>query len=118
MHPKEMISKLEDAIFPKCLYCGEKCEISSSGDVQIEFIKYNCISCLERVAIVIFINSNKKDILISCNDLDIRYIDSSNVINISKQTEITNGIDVPYFELDLTNKEQLYRKIKVYLTFS
>ena len=99
----------------KCLYCGSELEIQyknwqdSVGDT---ILKCNC--CNEEIRFDSFLSL--KVVLISCKDLYL-ICDFSDVYQIANSTLKSKTVEVPVFDVDFSDKEKLYKKLKSYLTF-
>ena len=102
---------------PTCLYCHEQC---SKTYENTSFIKYKCQICNE-----IIILYGTIDVNFSCLDFLINTTLFENDFKIEKCEDIQNKkyissdkwISIPQFEIDFSNKEKLYNKLKTYMVF-
>jgi hypothetical protein len=107
---------------PVCLYCKSSYfkALHELND-DLETFEFKCLSCNERFYKHIF-----KSIIIymfSCYDflvseqLDDK-ISITKIIKNDLNHNITSEITIPKFDIDLSNKEEIYSKFKLYTTFS
>lgn len=115
-----------------CLYCNHICEVKSSsyassqGQRRTHFATFTCTECKELFSIVIdtsshtdFLNDSKTTHLFMCQTFSCKSI----VVTIMNNKFLIKNIspieiEVPQFEVNFKNKEELYNKLKTYLLFS
>lgn len=120
---------------PQCLYCSSALEIKVVSDaasfpIYNSVTIYTCTVCKEIFEISTaysdlneeFNTESIASIGLSCNDISIliNYIDNICYIshNMKHHDRLSYLVSVPIFELDFSNKDKLYQKLKTYLLFS
>lgn len=99
----------------KCLYCSSDLEIQyknwqdSVGDTILK-----CNSCGEEIRFYNFLSV--KVVLVSCKDLFI-ICDFSDVYQVANASLTSKTVEIPIFDVNFSDKEKLYSKLKTYLTF-
>lgn len=105
---------LED---PICLYCNSRCDVKGDGSPTLFLSnKYTCINCHE-----VFETAAHGDeinaFLFTCNDLLVTHVYTLKNFGIHKLGS-DDAIWTSEFKIDFSDKEKLYNKLKVYLTFA
>jgi hypothetical protein len=108
---------------PICLYCQGECDVwqNASGFPPIVGDCYTCQKCEEKFTIFFIDSSEVKFIsfLFTCKEFEVAYPYSANKFGICrKDFKEDKHIWIPYFDVDFSNKEELYQKIKTYILFS
>jgi hypothetical protein len=108
---------------PVCLYCQAYCDVfqDAKGYPPLVTNAYTCQKCKEKFEMFVVDGSNVKYIGFSftCNHYKVwqSYINNKlGLANIS--FDAIDYIWVPYFEVDFSKKEELYKKIKTYILFA
>lgn len=110
---------------PKCLYCGSDCDISLCGVAPIfgnsitDEETLACRSCLEYFTITSkasYAGTTYISFIFSCEDLVITCLYDQDILNLKRKK--LDGINIPTFKIDFSNKKELYKKFKTYLIFS
>lgn len=115
---------------PICLYCGADCDVSSTGvgiaPTTLVIDQYYCQNkrCKEEFEIH-HINDVFYGFSFTCNEFRIFHLYEENQFGVTKKEAdgmVKSGKDnyiwMPYFNVDFNAKEEIYRKLGVYVTFS
>src|SRR5271166_163582 len=116
----------------QCLFCKGHCDIESKGTALPPDIIHRdtltCTSCGEYYQVFVFSPdkegfSSRKDfahiIEFSCENMVVSLSETKGRLAIrAKGTAYDSKIDIPQFDLDLTDKAKLQEKLKTYLVFS
>lgn len=115
-----------------CLYCNSECEVnassyaSSKGLYHDHISIFNCKHCHEVFKITITTSSYNNILdgsktehlyfqqLFTCKTMAVSIRDGKFFI----RNKFSNEIEVPPFNIDFKNKEELYNKLRTYLLFS
>lgn len=106
-----------------CLYCQGRCDMSSTsiGYPALIIEAYSCQKCQE-VFETEHIDNNYYGFAFTCNGLKAFYNYQVNQFGLSKvnfDIKIRNNLVwVPYFDINFSNKQDLFKKIKTYTTFA
>jgi hypothetical protein len=120
---------------PKCLYCGSDCDISLCGNAPLfgnsitDEETLSCRSCLEYFTITSeagYAGTTYISFIFSCKDILVNCLYAQDVFNLKKSLlkkkiilDVKHaGVNIPSFNIDFSNKEELYKKLKTYLIFS
>jgi len=112
--------ELIDQDDPKCLYCNSECNVSSTQFNDA----FKCNKCHEVLKIHYKININNSNpskiyvYTLSCKDLLIYIYQNNKAFFIIGYINEIDLMNIPYFQIDFSDKEKLYRKLKTYIIFS
>ena len=99
---------------PRCVYCRNMCQ--ESGINNIYTIRYSCMSCLEYIRLYFDGQTNTPVLLhLSCENMLIEFTNMSKSIKFKTDQD---WITIPQFEIDFSDKEKLYNKLKTYMVFA
>ena len=104
-------------IEPKCLYCHNKCDLYSKTENNFtQTASLFCRFCKESYRVQEFHSMGPLEytIYITCNDI---------ILGITENKEIViyrgdSSVVIPEFELDLSDKDKLFEKLKIYFNFA
>lgn len=132
-----LLHELIDRDYPKCLYCQGGMNVKVEGDDWsfnvFEVVILTCRVCNEVFEIHSTGQSDTGDLrdadctsfLFSCVDICARVVYSENICylndhNLKWPTGLTSsGLQtVPMFDIDFSDKQKLYTKLRTYLIFS
>ncbi len=120
----------------ECLYCSNQCrrtrfhlkELPSLYRPKITEYFYKCNFCAEHFSIYFFEHFVNKEISFTCKNLYIRTYRNFNFKKYFDLLEddckllfISNGknlISIPRFDLNFSNKENLFNKLNTYILYS
>jgi hypothetical protein len=117
---------------PQCLFCKSHCDVESYGlaiptDVVHRDI-LTCTACGEYYQVFVFDSSKegapiKKDfahiVEFSCGGVVIALSEEAGCLAIrARSADENTEVNIPEFELDITDKQKLQEKLKTYLIFS
>jgi hypothetical protein len=108
---------------PICLYCQASCDVfeTSIGHPALVIDEYTCQQCQEKYEIN-HIDDKYFGFGFSCKDLRVFHNYDHNQFGLlKKESDLKvrdNYIWIPYFDVNFSNKEDLYHKLKVYITFA
>lgn len=108
---------IDDAI---CPYCKSHCNINSQSidNFEIHYDTYHCVSCNELYSLS-FVADICYNFQVSCKELLVTLSRRPDGFRISRGSEIRlGGKNIPLFQIDFSDKEKLYFKLKTYILFS
>lgn len=129
----ESFGKLFDEEHPACIYCKTSCGINSrtiANDGKAWTTNtYSCLECKETTTIYIvddlftLFDSTKKlsvcyDFRMSCNELILWYGNDVEHFWVSNRDVSVGWTKIPPFVMSFSDKDKLYRKLKICLLFS
>lgn len=114
---------------PRCLYCNGICKANYSGGLEHQSFledEYHCLNCGETFLIIgDAINKNlfNTTLIFTCIDLKVMYFSDAQQMAVSKLPNLNLAKDkfisfIPNFDIDFSQKDLLYQKLKTYLIFS
>lgn len=122
-----------DREHPACLFCQSTCCINSRTMAnQADLFTtetYSCAECKETFYVysqdafgALFDHSKKMpicyDVRFSCNELSFWYSDDPDHFLLGNNKKSVHWMKIPPFMVDFSDKDRLYRKLKIYLLFS
>ncbi len=109
----ENIFSLQD---PECIFCKKSLKFINSKGVNIQMITYQCLNC-EEIFQVESLNNNY--FMFTISNLEAHLLLKSEKFCVLKKNEAFKNINwIPMFNFNFSNKDTLYNKLKIYLTFS
>lgn len=102
---------------PECLYCKSICESDSGGEAAMSMTTYDCKSCGDYFMIISV--SNTKELQFTCKEFCIFYTKGDSYFEIynTNGTSHEDWVRIPMFDINFSDRERLYEKLKTYLIF-
>lgn len=114
------IEQIQNIIYnrPECLYCKSICEITSGGEAMMSMTSYDCKSCGDYFSNISA--ANIRELQFTCKEFCIFYEIGSAIFQIYNTDSSTDDkrVSIPRFDIDFSDREKLYEKLKTYLVFA
>lgn len=103
---------------PECLYCKSICEAESGGEAAMVVTSYDCKSCGDYFSIISIAGS--KELQFTCKEYCLLYQEGDSHFEIynTDWASHEDKVPIPMFDIDFSNRERLYEKLKTYLIFA
>jgi len=126
-----MLQKLIDKDDPKCLYCKSRCNFQLNSDSSPRSITYvieiySCQNCGEVFEIRNWEGDaiENAQFIFSCKEFAVLSV-PNNGFHIASRNSLWPSyhkkgecVDIAEFNVDFSDKEKLYQKLKTYIVFS
>lgn len=112
------MNNLIDEDDPKCLYCNGICKTTHDSDATLITDRYACLICGEVFEKSYTIGFEPGIFSFTCQDLYIIVFAKTAKFAVSSIDKNNKINYIPYFDINFSNKNSLYQKLKTYLTFS
>ena len=108
---------------PACLYCQDKCWVRGWGEALMYADTYTCIKCKEAFSITGMRNDPDEvdGFTFTCNGISSHSNYEMKQFGLKKISEDdwkSPLIWIPEFPVDFSDKEGLFKKLKIYLIFA
>jgi hypothetical protein len=102
---------------PECLYCKSICEADTGGEAMMVMTTYDCKLCGDYFTIVKV--ASDKELSFTCKEFCIFHYNDANEFEVDNTDGLTHDrIKIPVFDIDFSDRERLYEKLKTYLIFA
>ena len=102
---------------PKCLYCAADCSTNHGKLAMAIYTAYDCTSCGEYFST--YLVGDAFELQFTCKEYCIIYLHGELIFNVDNtMIDADELTEIPIFDIDFSDKEKLYNKLKTYLIFT